>query len=66
MLNAGEPRTEGSSEGVNDRERLSWPTTMVKLKVQVSQTNVDRMVGWRAPSFVVGIDEPNQKRSACQ
>jgi hypothetical protein len=31
-----------------------------KLKVQVSQTDIDRMVGWQAPSYVVGIDEPNQ------
>ena len=31
-----------------------------KLKIQVSQTDVDRMVGWQAPSYVVGIDEPNQ------
>ena len=31
-----------------------------KLRVQVSQTEVDRMVEWQAPSYVVGIDEPNQ------
>ena len=31
-----------------------------KLKVQVSQADVDRMVAWKAPSYVVGIDEPNQ------
>jgi hypothetical protein len=31
-----------------------------RLKVQVSQADVDRMIGWQAPSYVVGIDEPNQ------
>jgi len=31
-----------------------------KLKIQVSQTDIDSMVGWQAPSYVVGIDEPNQ------
>jgi hypothetical protein len=31
-----------------------------RLRVQVSQTDVDRMVAWPAPTYVVGIDEPNR------
>jgi hypothetical protein len=31
-----------------------------KLRIQVSQRDVDRMVAWQVPSYVVGIDEPSQ------
>ena len=39
---------------------LGFTVEPPKLKIQVSQTDVERMVKWQAPSYVVGIDEPNQ------
>jgi hypothetical protein len=37
--------------------KLYTKTNPQRLLVQVSQTDVDRMVGFRAPTYVVGIDE---------
>lgn len=32
----------------------------LKLKVQISQADIDRMVACPAPTYIVGIDEPNK------